>query len=406
MELSYSRRQVKNVHKQQVVIVGAGIVGLSTAYALLKQGVKHVTLLEQATVDHPLSTSRGMSRLLRFEYGTDTFYPQLVRLSLSRWHELEHITNRTLYTPTGLLSLGNQNDKVTLAGHQVLNELGIASELLSESSFRKHFPQFNVQSYDLFTYNREAGMLYASYCLRTLKELVLAMGGQILEHSLVTGWASCDQHQPIHIQLSSGDECTAEHVVLATGPWLHRLLGDLQLPVRITHQYLLYFEHVPAALFNARVFPAFIAGDLYGFPLHSTGSGPYLLKVASHAFGSTIDPGESSSVNKQVINAAIAQVRALLPTLQDVELEHVDACMYDVSSDEDFILDYLPDDPRIVFATGLSGHGFKFGPVLGELLCSMVCGTEPVASLERFRLARFENIHVSAKDPVMESQRG
>lgn len=75
--------------QQHVVIVGAGIVGLSTAYALLKQGIRHVTVLEQYAVDHRLSTSRGMSRLLRFEYGPDIFYSQLVRLALIRWQELE-----------------------------------------------------------------------------------------------------------------------------------------------------------------------------------------------------------------------------------------------------------------------------------------------------------------------------
>src|SRR6266849_4230083 len=94
------------VRQQRVVIVGAGIVGLSTAYALLAQGVKHVMVLEQETVDHRRSTSHGISRLLRFEYGSDIFYSEMVRLSLNRWKRLERASSRTLYTPTGLLSLG------------------------------------------------------------------------------------------------------------------------------------------------------------------------------------------------------------------------------------------------------------------------------------------------------------
>ncbi len=63
--------------------------------------------------------------------------------------------------------------------------------------------------------------------------------------------------------------------------------------------------------------------------------------------------------------------------------------MYDVTPDEDFILDYLPYDDRIIYAAGLSGHGFKFGVLLGELLSSLVCGTQPVVPLDRFRLSRF-----------------
>jgi len=63
--------------------------------------------------------------------------------------------------------------------------------------------------------------------------------------------------------------------------------------------------------------------------------------------------------------------------------------MYDVTSDEGFILDTLEHDPRVVYATGLSGHGFKFGLLLGELLSSLTCNTPPPVPLERFRAARF-----------------
>lgn len=384
--------------QQHIVIVGAGIVGLSTAYALLKQGMKRVTVLEQYSVDHALSTSRGMSRLLRFEYGADLFYSQLVRLALARWQELERVTKRTLYTRTGVLSLGKEDDNVTLPGYLGLQATGVASEILSRRDCSKRFPQFYIQPYDLFTYSHEGGILHASYCLRTLKELVVAIGGQVCESCAVTGWRSAGgAHQPLRLLLRSGDECEADRVVLATGPWAHRLLGELQLPVRITRQYLLYFTNVPAALFNLHTFPAFMADDLYGFPLHSAGCGPDLFKAASHAFGGNVtDPDSVPVIDAQVIATVTAQLKDLLPALRSANLAHVDACMYDVSTDEDFILDYWPGDPRVIFASGLSGHGFKFGLLLGELLCSLVCATEPVVSLERFRLARFANTQLSS----------
>ena len=82
--------------QQHIAIVGAGIVGLSTACALLSQGIQYVTVLEQETVDHTRSSSHGFSRLLRFEYGSDAFYSNMVRLSLQRWKNLEQVTGRTL----------------------------------------------------------------------------------------------------------------------------------------------------------------------------------------------------------------------------------------------------------------------------------------------------------------------
>jgi monomeric sarcosine oxidase len=384
------------VQQQQVVIVGAGIIGLSTAYALLKQGMKRVTILEQYAVDHALSTSRGISRLLRFEYGADLFYSQLVRLALARWRELEHTTKRTLYTRTGLLSLGNDGDNVTLPGYLALRRMGISSELLSCHDCRERFPQFHIQPYDLFTYSMEAGILHASYSLRTLKELVLAMGGKLCESCHVTGWSSDGAHQPLRLQLRSGDECEADRIVLATGPWVHRLLGGLHLPVWVTRQYLLYFTDVPSSLFKLHAFPAFMAGDLYGFPLHgSADGGASWFKAASHAFGNLIDPDDPPATDARAVAMVSAQLKDLLPALRSARLTHVDACMYDVSADEDFILDYLPWEPRVVFASGLTGHGFKFGLLLGELLCNMVCAAEPIVPLERFRLARFEKTPVA-----------
>src|SRR5215467_13908979 len=122
------------MHQQHIVIVGAGIVGLSTAYSLLTQGIRKVTILEQETVDHTRSSSHGFSRLLRFEYGPDAFYSHMVKLSLKRWKNLEHITGRTLYTPTGLLMLGNDNDTETLSSYRVVSEMGLPVEQLTKET--------------------------------------------------------------------------------------------------------------------------------------------------------------------------------------------------------------------------------------------------------------------------------
>jgi monomeric sarcosine oxidase len=379
------------VSQPRIAIIGAGIAGLSTAYALLKQGMKHVTVLEQATVDHRRSTSHGISRLLRFEYGADLLYTEMVRLSLSRWRNLERAARRTLYTPTGLLVIGREDDNFTRPSYYLLREAGIATERLSRRTCMQRFPQFNLLNHDMFTYNENAGILHASLCLQALKSCILDLGGNIVEGQRVLALSYDSRPRPICLRLSSGDEYYADKVVLCIGPWIHRLLGGLRLPVRLTRQYLLYFANLPLSSFKIQTFPAFISDDLYGFPIHSTCSahGPTWLKAASHSFGATVDPDEMPAIDTRIIDQIIRKLRDLLPALQEAELAHIDACMYDVSPDEDFILDRLPEDPHIVFGTGLSGHGFKFGPLLGELLASLVCDTEPPVPMERFRMARF-----------------
>ncbi len=379
------------MYQQPIVVIGAGIVGLSTAYALLQQGMKNVFVLEQATVDHSLATSHGISRLLRFEYGADKLYAEMVRLSLRRWKHLERLTKRTLYTQTGLLVLGDEDDGFTSDSYYTLRELGYVPERLTQRSCAQRFPQFSTSSYNLLTYNIDAGALHASVCLRTLKDAILDQGGQILENHRVTRLIHDNHLLPLRIQLASGEEMTAARVVVAAGPWVHRLLGDVHLPVRMTRQYLLYFSGLPQTLFGSFAFPAFMARDLYGFPIHNTltGEGPAWLKAASHSFGATAEPGEVPPVDERVIANSTRDLCELLPALHDAKLAHVDSCIYDVSTDENFILDHVPGDERILFATGLTGHGFKFGLLLGEMLAHALCGTRSAVPLERFQLARF-----------------
>jgi monomeric sarcosine oxidase len=390
------------LRQQRIVIVGAGIVGLSTAYALLSEGIRHVVVLEQEAVDHQRASSHGPSRLLRFEYGPDAFYSHMVRLSLNRWQSLQQITRRTLYSQTGLLVLGTENDNFTQSSYQVLDKLGLPIERLSEWTCRQRFPQFATHTYDTLTFNTEGGVLHASTCLQTLKDCIIDLGGAIYESCRVTSIKNDDLQRPVRLRLGSGEELLADRVVLATGSWVHRLLANLHLPIRLTRQYLLYFAGLPTASFNAHVFPAFIADDLYGFPLLSmhNGHGSSWLKAASHTFGPSIDPEDTSPPDQRVIAQIVRKLRELLPALWQAKLVHIDSCMYDVSPDEDFILDRLPYDPRVIFATGLTGHGFKFGLLLGELLSSMVRDTQPLVALDRFHLARFSNQQTQQKSSV------
>lgn len=374
------------VYQPQIIIVGAGIVGLSTAYVLLERGMRNVLVLEQATVNHVRATSASISRLLRFEYGADAFYSHMVKLSLERWRALEEQTQCNLYTPTGLLALGKR-DEATRSEHEIVRGLGLPSELLTPKRCRQCFPQFEIKGYETLTYNAAGGILHASKCLQTLKRAVLERGGRIAENSKVTHITYEHPNIPIQIKLSTGEKLNADRVVIASGPWVHRLLGHLHIPVKMTRQYLLYFTGLAPQTFGSGVFPAFIERDLYGFPIHKGSHG--WLKVASHRFGQRVDPDAPIVIEPSVIANTIRNARTLLPALRNATLAKIDACIYDVSPDEHFILDYVPTDERIVFATGLSGHGFKFGPLLGQLLSSLICHTPPAVSLTRFRLARF-----------------
>ena len=375
------------VGQQRITIIGAGIVGLSAAFALLQEGKRSVTLLEQAAVDHAGGTSHGFSRLLRFEYGADALYSRMVQLSLQRWKQLEAASGRILYTPTGVLVMGSKEDGFTRASYSLARELGLPIDYLTEQECNRRFPQFAVQNHSAITYNTEGGILHASACLQTLRDLVLAMGGEIIEAARVTRILYGNACRPLRLALASGQVIPADRVLVAVGPWIHRLLPEVELPVRITRQYLLYFAGLPVASYAAGAFPAFLANNLYGFPIHRGCNG--WVKAASHDFGYTVSPDDRTAPDETVIARIRGQLATVLPALRSAPLARIDSCVYDVSPDEHFILDRLPADPRVVLATGLSGHAFKFGLLLGELLSSLLCDTQPVVPVERFALARF-----------------
>jgi monomeric sarcosine oxidase len=369
--------------ERSAIVVGGGVMGLGAACALAGRGVR-VTLLERHTVGHDWASSHGLSRAIRHEYGPNRIYTQMVARSLSTWTDLERETGRRLYTETGVLALGQEDDGQTLAGFEVMRGEGLPVERLSPVECAIRFPQFQPAEYTAITWNPTGGMLAASECLVALRERLVARGGTLREGARVTRVEQVGEVARVWLE---GDETlAAERVVVTAGPWVHTVLPDFAAPVRPTRQQVSYFAGADPALFGVGTFPIFLAEmQCYGFPMHGHG----LLKIASHVTGATVDPDAGYEPDQEEIAYVRDFIRRVLPKAAGLEVTLVDRCMYDMTPDEDFILDTLPGAPRVIVGSGFSGHGFKFGPLIGEVLAAVALGEEPAFPLERFQLARF-----------------
>ncbi len=365
------------------IVVGGGVMGLATACALAGRGAQ-VTLLERHSIGHGWASSHGLTRAIRHEYGPNTIYTRMVARSLTLWDELARETGRTLYAETGVLTLGQEGDGQTLAGYEVMRSEHLPVERLTAAECARRFPQFQPEGYSAITWNPRGGMLFASECLAALRERLAARGGILREGARVMRVEGAGA--AVNVTVEGGETLTADRAVVTAGPWVKNVLPDFGAPVRATRQQILYFAGADPERFSIGTFPVFLAEmECYGFPLH----GPGWLKIASHLPGATVDPDAGYNPDEAEIAFVRDFIRKVIPVADGLELALVDRCMYDMTPDEDFILDRMPGSERVVVGSGFSGHGFKFGVLIGELLAAVAMGEEPAFPLDRFSLSRF-----------------
>jgi monomeric sarcosine oxidase len=366
-----------------VVVVGGGVMGLSTGCALAGAGAR-VTVLERFSVAHEWASSHGLSRAIRHEYGHRALYTDMVADSLLRWEELAGEVGRRLYTETGILSLGDSGDGETLQGYEVMRSAGLPVEILSRQDCNRRFPQFRTEEFDAITYNPRGGFLAATECLRALVERLRKRGGELREGVRVRQVVG--RGDGGRVLLDAGGPLDADRVVVTAGPWVGDVLPEISLPVRATRQQMCFLQGLPEDSFGPGVFPVFLAKmDYYGFPT----LGENGLKVGEHIFGDTVDPNMPYSVSHEQVERIRSFLRRVIPAAAEAPLASVDRCMYDATPDEDFILDRVPGAPGIILGSGFSGHGFKFGLLIGELLAALALDRTPAFPLDRFRLSRF-----------------
>jgi monomeric sarcosine oxidase len=368
---------------QTALVVGGGVMGLATGCALAGRGV-NVRVFERHRIAHRWASSHGLSRAIRHEYGPSELYTQMVAHSLTLWDDLARESACQLYTETGVLSLGQPDDGHTLPGFEVMRATGLPVELLDSAECQRRFPQFAPGEYGAISYNPYGGMLHADECMQALAGRLRARGGELREDAHVSRVTVTPTGG--RVTLLDSSVLDAEHVVVTAGPWIHTVLPDLALPVRTTRQQVCYFADLDPSEFAVGRFPVFLA-DLneYGFPIQ----GPGWFKAGLHAFGATVEPDAGYPPDDAEVTALRAFLQRVIPTSAAGTLALVDRCMYDVTPDEDFILDYHPAGHGVIIGSGFSGHGFKFGILVGELLAALALEETPRFPLDRFRLGRF-----------------
>lgn len=369
-----------------VIVVGLGAMGTAAACELARRGHK-VLGLEQFALGHDQGSSHGHTRIIRTAYFEHPSYVPLVRRSFTGWYELEQRQGLKLLTECPCLSLGGSDSELVAGVRQSAIEHGLAIQQLSADDLRKRWPVFRFGPTHGGVLEQAAGFLYVEDCVRAFAAEARRFGATLREGEPVVSWQA--DAASVTVQTSTG-RYQAARLVLTAGPWARQLLARWGARLTVMRQVAFWLGPRDASLFRRDRFPIFIAdipgGPFYGLPaLDSHG-----LKVARH-YGAP-ELTDPSAIDRNVRDEDEEPVRGFVREhLPDADgpRRRASVCIYTLTPDRHFLLDRHPEHPQVALAAGFSGHGFKFAPVVGEILADLVEQGQTSWPIEMFRITRF-----------------
>ena len=368
------------------IIIGLGGMGSATAYHIARRG-QAVLGLEQFTPAHSNGSSHGHSRIIRQAYMEHPSYVPLLKRAFVLWDELAALSDEDLLHLTGGIMIGRPDSDAIQGTLTSVREHHLPHQMLDAATIRQRYPALTPSDDIVAVYEDNAGFVVPEAAVRTHLRLAQTHGAELHFQEAVTHWQA-NPNGGVTVTTAHG-VYTADHLVITPGAWAPELLADMGLPLRVERRVLLWFEPIGGiAPFTEPNFPIYIwdcgAGvSFYGFPYHPSMPG---IKVAIHTVGQTCSP---DSIDRQLQASDVESLQNLLreriPALLGPMI-HYETCMYTLTPDEHFVIAVHPDHPQVVIASPCSGHGFKFTPVIGEILADLAIDGQTAHDISLFSL--------------------
>lgn len=371
--------------RRRVIVVGAGAFGGWTALNLARSGAD-VTLVEAWAAGHPRSSSGGETRVIRHMYADD-LYARMASRSLTLFESAQAEWNRRLLHRSGVLFLGqSQAAGYFDAGMAALRSQGIDFQHLDRDAVAARWPQIALDGIEQATFEPQSGYLLARRACHAVTEAFQRAGGRLVRARATPDRIRSGRLESI--RLSDGRSLPGDDFVFACGPWLPDLFPELLGPLLSTSRQEVYYFGTPAGdevhdEAGMPVWADFGPRLWYGIP----GSERRGFKIADDSHGETIDPERAERMpSSEGIDRARSYIAQRFPGLAGAPLVDARVCQYTNTGSGDFIVDKHPEAANLWLAGGGSGHGFKHGPALGEMIAESVLGEhirEPKFTIER-----------------------
>ncbi|RLL47100.1 N-methyl-L-tryptophan oxidase [Oceanobacillus piezotolerans] len=375
-----------------VIVAGAGTMGMAAGYYLARQGTK-VLLVDAFNPPHDQGSHYGETRIIRHAYGEGREYVPLALRSQVLWDELEKKTHHKIFRQVGAIGFGPKGNAPFIEeAIESGKEYNLDVQYLTGKETMEQFPGLQVpDDYNAF-YEPNSGFLFSENCIKAYRELAKHHGAELSLNNPVIDVQAFEDSVTV---VTKKDTFTADKLIISAGSWSGKIASmvNLNLPLVPTRQPVAWFE-ADETLFNSNVFPTFMVevptGDTraiyYGFPSFD-GCG---VKVGRHDFIDNVDPdtmnreygsdGNDEGHIREFLNRFMPKASG--------ELKKGVICLYTRTPDGHFIIDKHPEHSHIMIAAGFSGHGFKFASVVGEIMSQLALSGETDHDISLFKINR------------------
>ena len=370
------------------IIIGLGAHGSGAALALARRGLRMLGL-EAGERGHGLGSSGGRSRMIRRAYFEDAAYLPLLAAAWAAWDALGAAAGEPLVEVTGGLYAGPEEGVVFRGSVASAQEQGLPHDVLDGAEMSRRWPIFTPSDEIGGLYDAGAGMIRPERAIEAQLRLAEQAGAILRFGERAIDWRPA-RGGGLEVETEAGVH-GADHLVIAAGAWTGYFVPDLRLPLEVERMPVFWFEPelAPADLSVGRL-PMWIMdtgrdGIFYGFP-YDTAAG---LKVSRHHSGDVVAPDDVDRAGRPSdVERVRAFMRRHMPAANG-PLREATVCLYTNTPDFNFVVDVHPAVPGVAFASACSGHGFKFAPVIGEILADLAVDGATTMPIDAFRAGRF-----------------
>lgn len=376
----------------QTIVIGVGSMGSAACYYLAMRG-QTVLGLEQFESPHEKGSHAGQSRIVRKAYFEHPDYVPLLDRAYDNWRSLEKRTGRQLFHRTGISYFGKKDNENIIGIRTSARLYNIPIKNFRQDEARMKFPAFQSTGEFDVIFEPDAGFVTPENTIRAYIHEAQKHGAVIQMNTPVLAWKK--EGAKIRVVTTNAD-FSCDKLIVTSGAWTARLLPQLKVRLQVARQLLAWVSPANAADFIEGNFPCWFVedpdmGTFYGFPIVENSVGPIGMKLAHHFPGVACGPDEiAGKIPAEEEEKLRRFLRRYLPAAGE-NIIYMKNCLYTYSPDHHFIIDQLPGyEDDVIIACGFSGHGFKFVPVVGEVLADLAIDGETDQPIGFLRMQRFK----------------